>query len=110
MDMAHRVPADVANLVGQFASSAITAQAPVPMRLQVKHRLELLSRRVASLSPETAAAELRLILADVEEALPIRNKKPRPSPTPTPAAAAAASAAPDSDDEDKPIAPRQARK
>ena len=70
MAMAHRVPADVANLIGQFATTGITPQTPVPMRLQVKHKLELLTRRVASLTPAQVAAEMRLILADVEKSLP----------------------------------------
>lgn len=104
LHMARRVPTAVANLIGQFASSAITTRAPIPMRLQVKHKLELLSRSVASLDAETTAAELRAILADVEEALPIR-KKPRPAPAASVTAATVAAAAADRSNED--IAPKQ---
>jgi len=70
MSMAHRVPAGVTNLIGQFATAGITNQTPIPLRLQVKHKLELLTRRVAYLSPAQVAAEMRDILGDVEEALP----------------------------------------
>lgn len=70
MDMAHRVPADVSNLVGQFATAGITAYTPIPVRYKTKHRLELLARRVASLTPEQVAAEMRSILAEVETVLP----------------------------------------
>ena len=70
MSMTHRVPADVTNLIGQFATTGITTQSPIPLRLQTKHKLELLTRRVASLTAAQVAAELRDILGDVEEALP----------------------------------------
>lgn len=70
MSMVHRVPADVSNLIGQFATTGITTQTPIPLRLQVKHKLELLARRVASLTPAQTAAEMRSILGEVEEALP----------------------------------------
>jgi hypothetical protein len=33
MAMTHHVPADVSNLIGQFATTGITPQAPVPLRL-----------------------------------------------------------------------------
>jgi len=70
MSMTRRVPADVSNLIGQFTSAAITPRAPIPLRMQVKHKLELLTRRVAYLSPAQVAAEMRDILGEVEEALP----------------------------------------
>jgi hypothetical protein len=81
MAMTHRVPADVTNLIGQFATSAITAQAPIPLRLQVKHRLELLTRRVASLTATQVAAEMRDILGEVEAALPEDQRVPKKART-----------------------------
>jgi len=70
MAMQHRVPAELTNLIGQFATDGITTQTPIPMRLQVKHKLELLTRRMASLTAAQVATEMRLIMGDVEESLP----------------------------------------